>query len=73
MKLIIVERTKLTTFKRLTNLFIDDINVEVILERRHWQRRQGRETQGLDRRARERRRLNKPWNGKDYIVIHIAE
>ena len=72
MKLIIVERTKLATFKRLTDLFIDDINVEVVLERRQRQRRQHRDARGPERRSADRRRLLKPWNGKDYIVIQIA-
>jgi hypothetical protein len=73
MKLIIVDRSKPATFKRLTDLFVDDINVEVVLERRHRQRRQKRDERGPERRSRDRRRLSKPWNGKDYIVIQIAK
>jgi hypothetical protein len=73
MKLIIVDRTKLGTFKRLTDMFVDDVNVEVVLERRHRQRREKRDERGPERRSGNRRRLSKPWNGKDYIVIQIAK
>jgi hypothetical protein len=73
MKLIIVDRTKLGTFKRLTDMFVDDVNVEVVLERRHKQRREERDERGPERRSGNRRRLSKPWNGKDYIVIQIAK
>lgn len=73
MKLIIVDRTKPATFKRLIHMFVDDINVEVIVERRQRQRRHKKDARGPERRSRERRRLSKPWNGKDYIVIQIAE
>jgi hypothetical protein len=72
MKLIIVDRSKPATFKRLTDLFADDINVEVMLERRQRQRRQKPDPRGPERRSTDRRRLTKPWNGKDYIVIQIA-
>jgi hypothetical protein len=73
MKLIIVDRSKPATFKRLTDLFVDDLNVEVVLERRQKQRRQKPDDRGPERRSRDRRKLAKAWNGKDYIVIQIAE
>jgi hypothetical protein len=67
MKLIIVERSKTLTYRRLKELFVYEINVEVVFERRR--QRNGDSAGEL---ATERRRLSKPWNGRDYIVIHIA-
>ena len=72
MKLIIVERTKIATFRRLKEMFADDLNVEVMYERRLRNRRKQSVQRGPERRTRERRRLSKAWNGRDYIVIHIA-
>ncbi len=72
MKLIIVDRTKPEVFKRLKEKFADDLNVEVIWDRRTRQRRRMANTRGPERRSRERRQLVKPYNGKDYIVIHVA-
>jgi hypothetical protein len=57
MKLIIVQRSKTATFRRLRETFADHLNVEVVFERR----------------AKNRRRWSKAWNGRDYIVIQIAE
>ncbi|RPI57243.1 MAG: hypothetical protein EHM55_02500 [Acidobacteria bacterium] len=72
MKLIIVDRSKPDTFKRLKEKFADDLNVEVIWDRRTSQRRRTANMRGPERRSRERRQLVKPYNGKDYIVIHVA-
>jgi hypothetical protein len=72
MKLIIVDRSKPDTFKRLKEKFADDLNVEVIWDRRTSQRRRMANMRGPERRSRERRQLVKPYNGKDYIVIHVA-
>jgi hypothetical protein len=46
--------------------------VQVIFERRMRERRRNVRNSGPERRSRERRRLAKPFNGKDYIVIYIA-
>jgi hypothetical protein len=68
-KLIIVDRNKAETFRRLKQKFVDDINVEVLFERRVNQRRKG---PGFpERSARDRRRLVKSWD-RDYIVIQLA-
>ena len=75
MKLIIVERSKLATFRRLKQMFADDLNVEVMYERRLRERRQKSDPtiRREHRLGRDRRRLSKPWNGRDYIVIHISD
>ena len=76
MKLIIVERSKIATFRRLKQMYADNLNVEVMYERRLRQRRQMSDPafrRGEQRFGRERRRLSKPWNGRDYIVIHISD
>ena len=76
MKLIIVERSKIATYRRLKQMYADNLNVEVIYERRLRQRRQMTDSafrRGEQRLGRERRRLSKPWNGRDYIVIHISD
>ena len=72
MKLIIVDRLKPEIYRQLKEKFADDLNVEVIMERRTRQRRRMANTRGPERRSRERRQLVKPFNGKDYIVIHVA-
>ena len=72
MKLSIVDRTKPEVFKRLKEKFADDLNVEVIWDRRTRQRRRMANTRGPERRSRERRQLVKAYDGKDYIVIHVA-
>lgn len=64
-KLIIVQRAKVTTFNRLSQQFAGADNVRVILERR----RSG----NPDGPAAERRRLQKSFNGRDYIVVHTAD
>jgi hypothetical protein len=73
MKLIIVDRSKVATFRRLKETFADDLNVEVVFERRVRSRRQSSGPLGAERRSRDRRRLCKAWNGRDYIVIHVAD
>jgi hypothetical protein len=72
MKLIIVDRSKPETYKRLKEKFADDLNVEVIWDRRTRQRRRLTNSRGPERRSRERRQLVKSYDGKDYIVIHVA-
>jgi hypothetical protein len=72
MKLIIVDRSKPDTLFRLRNQFEDDLGVEVIFERRTRERRRNPLNRGPERRSRDRRKLTKPFNGKDYIVIYIA-
>ena len=71
MKLIIVDRSKPQTYARLKETFVDDINVEVVRERRIRERRQRRDVRGAERRAADRRRWSKAWNGRDYIVINL--
>ena len=73
MKLIIVDRSKFLTYQRLAEKFSDDLNVRVIWDRRKKQIRKRPVPHFPERRARDRRRLNKPWNGKDYIVINVVE
>ena len=73
MKLIIVNRSSPETYERLRRTFADDINVEVIWERRLRQIRRKPDHRFPDRRLHQRRRLEKSWNGRDYIVIYIAE
>jgi hypothetical protein len=73
MKLIIVDRSKIDTFRRLKETFADDLNVEVVFERRVRHRRTSSDRRGPERRAHERRRLSKEWRGRDYIVIHVVD
>jgi hypothetical protein len=73
MKLIIVDRSKPETYRRLKEKFADELNVEVIWDRRTKQRRRNTATGGPERRSRERRQLIKGFDGKDYIVIHVAK
>jgi hypothetical protein len=73
MKLIIVQRSRIATFRRLKETFADNLNVEVVFERRVRERRQRKKPRGPERRALDRRRWSKAWNGRDYIVIQIAE
>jgi hypothetical protein len=70
MKLIIVEGSRFPTYQRLLDKFSDDLNVRVIWDRRKKQIRQRPVAHAPERRSRERRRLVKPWNGKDYVVIN---
>ncbi len=72
MKLIIVDRAKPATYARLKNLFADDLNVEVVWDRRSRERRRGSPARGPERRSQNRRKFDKPWKGKDYVVIYIA-
>jgi hypothetical protein len=73
MKLIVVDRSKLTTFQRLIAQFADALNVKVVLDRRLRQIRKRKEAHEPDRRRAERRRLNKPLQGRDYVVIHLTD
>ncbi|HEV3215204.1 MAG TPA: hypothetical protein VGZ27_05750 [Vicinamibacterales bacterium] len=72
MKLIIVDRSKFATYQRLLDKFSDDLNVRVIWDRRKNQIRQRAVPHTPERRSGDRRRLAKPWNGKDYIVINAV-
>jgi hypothetical protein len=72
MKLIIVERSKYLTFQRLSDKFSDDLNVRVIWDRRVKERAATDDDDHPERRSGERRRLGKPWNGRDYIVINVV-
>lgn len=72
MKLIVVNRAKLQTFQRLIGQFAGTSNVKVVLDRRVRQMRKRQEGHDPERRRAERRRLNKPLDGRDYIVVHAA-
>jgi hypothetical protein len=73
MKLIVVDRAKLQTFQRLIGQFADAMNVKVLLDRRLRQIRKRQEGHEPERRQAERRRLKKPLEGRDYIVVHVAD
>ena len=73
MKLIIVDRSKPETFARLTRTFADEINVQVVWQRRTRQRRSRVDARGPERRSRERREFSKGFGGRDYVVIHLAK
>ena len=73
MKLIVVDRSKMETFRRLSDKFADDINVHVVWDRRRTQARTRQVTHYPDRRVGDRRKLKKDWNGRDYFVIHVVE
>lgn len=73
MTLIVVDRAKLQTFQRLIAQFADALNVKVVLDRRHRQIRKRKEPHVPERRQADRRRLIKQWDGRDYIVVHVAE
>lgn len=73
MKLIVVDRAKLQTFQRLIGQFAGTSNVKVVLDRRLRQIRKRQEAHEPERRRAERRRLNKPLAGRDYIVVHVAK
>ena len=72
MKLIIVDRSRPDAYARLRKQFEDDLEVEVVFERRTRERRRNVHNLGPERRSRERRKFNKPFNGRDYIVIYIT-
>jgi hypothetical protein len=73
MSLIIVERSKNLTYRRLADKFADDLNVKVILDRRANERRQAEREADQERRFRsDRRRLVKRWNGRDYVVVNLV-
>jgi hypothetical protein len=73
MKFIIVKRGKTATLQRLIDKFVDDLNVRVIWDRRAKDRRQRGQSPSAERRRKERRRLIKSFEGRDYIVIHVVE
>lgn len=72
MKLIIVDRSKPDVYARLRKQFEDELGVQVVFERRTRERRRIVKHTGAERRSGDRRRLAKPFNGKDYIVIYVA-
>jgi hypothetical protein len=72
MKLIVVDRSKPDVYERLKRQFADDVNIEVVWDRRRYQRRRQSQNRGPERRSqRDRRKFEKPFNGKDYIIIHM--
>ena len=73
MKLIIVARSKTSTYARLREQFADDPNVTVVFERRTKTVRQEKKEWQPERRQQDRRRLQKVPDGKDYVVIHMAD
>jgi len=72
MKLIVVNREHMETFRRLSDKFADDMNVRVVWDRRRKQIRTRRESFLPERRSGDRRKLKKDWNGRDYVVIHVV-
>ena len=72
MKLIIVDRCRPRAYARLRKQFEDELGVEVVFERRTRQRRRNPLKHAPERRSVDRRRLAKPFNGRDYIVIYVA-
>ena len=72
MQLIIVARSAPETYARLKAQFADDLNVEVVKERRVAQRRYVGKNRGPERRSKDRRKFVKPFNGRDYIVIYTS-
>ena len=74
MKLIVVDRGKLQTFQRLSSQFAGARDVKVVLDRRVKQIRKRKvDGQYPAKRVAERRRLVKSWQGRDYIVVHLAD
>jgi hypothetical protein len=73
-KLIIVSRSKPGIYQRLTETFAGDSNVKIIWDRRTRDRRRKSDggAHAPERRSQDRRRLMKPLNGRDYVVIHTA-
>lgn len=74
MKLIAVRPTAVETYARLSRMFADVQNVQVVWDQRKQDRRSRTSFRSADeRRARERRRFTKPWNHLGYFVIHTAD
>jgi hypothetical protein len=71
MTLVIVARSKMSTFARLRDLFAGEPDVQVIWDRRTTQRRQRQEHHEPERRVRDRRAPGDPFNGRDFIVVHV--
>ena len=67
MKLIVVDRSKMETFRRLSDKFADDLNVHVVWDRRRKQGRTRQENHYPDRRIADRRKLKKDWNGRKTV------
>jgi hypothetical protein len=72
-KLIVVRRTAVETYERLSRAFADDPNVKVVWERRTRDRRKKSNSRAPERRSRDRRQFTKPWNNQGYFVIQTAE
>jgi hypothetical protein len=64
MKLIIVNRSKPDTYARLREQFAGEPGVKVVYEQR---------TNSRLAVATERRRLRKPLNDREFIVVHTAD
>ncbi len=72
MKLIIVQRSKSDTYQRLRERFAGERDVKVILERRQADREPDPVADQM-RRPEERRRLNKTFEGRDFIVVYNTD
>jgi hypothetical protein len=73
MNLIVVARSRIATFARLREQFAGEPNVRVMWDRRAQERRERTDDRVSERRTRERRRVVKPFEGEDYIVVHVTD
>ncbi len=73
MNLIVVARSRIATFARLREQFSGEPNVRVMWDRRAQERRERTNDRVSERRTQERRRVVKPCEGQDYIVVHVTD
>jgi hypothetical protein len=73
MKLIMVARSRIATFARLREQFAREPNVRVMWDRRAQERRERTDDRVPERRTQECRRVVKPREGQDYIVLHVTD
>lgn len=73
MNLIVVARSRIATFARLREQFAEEPNVRVMWDRRAQERREKTDDRVSERRTQERRRVVKPFEGEDYIVVHVTD
>jgi [ribosomal protein S5]-alanine N-acetyltransferase len=73
MKLIMVARSRIATFARLREQFAREPNVRVMWDRRAQERRERTDDRVPERRTQERRRVVKPCDGQDCIVVHVTD
>lgn len=72
MKRMLVDRSKPEGYERLKRQFADDVSVEVVWHRPRHQRRRRRDNRSPERRSqRDRRRFEKPFHGRDDIIIYL--